>query len=45
MVFVIFVNKQKIYSGIKALEYTNEFRKSNGLYPISWNQDLCDIGF
>jgi len=26
------------------LELTNQFRKSNGLQPLVWSQELCDIG-
>ena len=28
----------------RALELTNEFRKKNGLPPVQWSQELCDIG-
>lgn len=30
--------------GKRALELTNEFRQQNGLPPVAWNQELCNIG-
>jgi uncharacterized protein YkwD len=30
--------------GKQALEFTNEFRKKNGLPALTWHQSLCDIG-
>ncbi len=30
--------------GKQALEFTNSFRKSKGLYCLKWHQSLCEIG-
>ncbi len=33
-----------LHIGLRCLELTNQFRKSNGLQPVVWSQELCDIG-
>ncbi|KAH3766650.1 cysteine-rich secretory family protein [Pelomyxa schiedti] len=33
-----------LYIGREALELTNEFRKTQHLPPLAWNQKLCNIG-
>ena len=38
------IEENKVSFGHKALELTNEFRKSQGLGPLQWNQELCNIG-
>lgn len=38
------VEEEKVAFGHKALQLTNEFRKSQNLAPLVWNQELCNIG-
>jgi len=38
------IEEDKVKFGLRCLELTNQFRKSNGLQPCVWSQELCDIG-
>ena len=32
------------FLGMRALQLTNNFRVNNGLPPLKWSQELCDVG-